>query len=58
MKRKFIAEYIQEMLARHFYAYTRREGDNVSLVTPGLYMWRNGGEKHINDPVSVAKLQV
>jgi glutamate synthase (NADPH/NADH) len=45
-------------MRRHYFAYTRRDGDNVSLVTPGNYMWRDGGEKHLNEPVSVAKLQV
>lgn len=49
---------VQETMRRHYFAYTRRDGDNVSLVTPGNYMWRDGGEKHLNEPVSVAKLQV
>lgn len=25
--------------------------------TPGSYHWRAGGEKHINDPTSIANLQ-
>jgi hypothetical protein len=28
------------------------------LRNPGLYHWRSGGEKHINDPLSIANLQV
>jgi len=28
------------------------------LTNPGLYHWRSGGEKHINDPLSIANLQV
>lgn len=28
------------------------------LVSPGVYHWRDGGEKHINEPQNVAKLQV
>ena len=26
-------------------------------MSPGIYHWRNGGEKHINEPLSIAKLQ-
>lgn len=47
----------QEGLKRHFYAYTRREGDNITLISEGIYYWREGGEKHINEPINVAKLQ-
>lgn len=47
----------QEGVKRHFYAYTRREGDNITLISEGVYYWREGGEKHINEPVNVAKLQ-
>uniref|UniRef100_A0A914W3F6 glutamate synthase (NADH) n=1 Tax=Plectus sambesii TaxID=2011161 RepID=A0A914W3F6_9BILA len=42
---------------RHFFAYTRREGDNLILVSPGMYHWRDGGEKHLNEPLGIAKLQ-
>lgn len=34
-----------------------RLGDSKVLVSPGIYHWRDGGEKHINEPVNVAKLQ-
>ena len=27
-------------------------------MNPGFYHWRDGGEKHMNDPMSVANLQV
>lgn len=29
----------------------------MTLVSEGLFYWREGGEKHINDPLSIAKLQ-
>jgi glutamate synthase (NADPH/NADH) len=32
-------------------------GDSKVLVSPGVYHWRDGGEKHINEPFNVAKLQ-
>ena len=47
----------QEMLTRHFHAYTRFEGDNIMLVGTGTYHWRDGGERHLNEPESIAKLQ-
>ncbi|KFD67556.1 hypothetical protein M514_03507 [Trichuris suis] len=47
----------EEVLRRHFYAYTRREGDNLALISEGVYYWREGGEKHLNEPQSIAKLQ-
>ena len=33
-------------------------GDSRTLVATGTYHWRAGGEKHINEPQAVAKLQV
>jgi len=33
-------------------------GDSKVLVSPGIYHWRDGGEKHVNEPVNIAKLQV
>uniref|UniRef100_A0A914H2C3 Glutamate synthase n=1 Tax=Globodera rostochiensis TaxID=31243 RepID=A0A914H2C3_GLORO len=32
-------------------------GDSKVLVSPGVYHWRDGGEKHVNEPVNIAKLQ-
>ncbi|WKY16252.1 hypothetical protein Q1695_001156 [Nippostrongylus brasiliensis] len=32
-------------------------GDSRVLVASGTYHWRAGGEKHINEPESIAKLQ-
>lgn len=53
-----------EGLRRHRMAYPLSEsnneylyGDSKVLVSPGVYHWRDGGEKHINEPLSVAKLQ-
>ncbi|KAK6032025.1 pyridine nucleotide-disulfide oxidoreductase [Ostertagia ostertagi] len=33
-------------------------GDSRVLVASGTYHWRAGGEKHINEPEAIAKLQV
>ena len=44
------------MYERHYLAYTDK--DNLVLRNPGQYHWRSGGEKHINDPMSIANLQV
>lgn len=32
-------------------------GDSKVLVSPGVFHWRDGGEKHVNEPVNIAKLQ-
>ncbi|CAB0001855.1 unnamed protein product [Nesidiocoris tenuis] len=44
-----------ETYERHFLSYNDR--DNLVLRNPGVFHWRSGGEKHINDPVSIANLQ-
>ncbi|KAK7070468.1 hypothetical protein SK128_010174 [Halocaridina rubra] len=46
-----------ELLDRHMLTYSDRECDTLILRNPGFYHWRSGGEKHINDPVSIANLQ-
>lgn len=54
-----------EALRRHRMAYPVSDenndhylyGDSKVLVSPGIYHWRDGGEKHINEPNNVAKLQ-
>lgn len=46
-----------EVLDRHALSYGDRECDTLILRNPGFYHWRSGGEKHINDPVSIANLQ-
>jgi Glutamate synthase domain 2 len=48
----------QEAYDRHFLSYSERTADMLVLRNPGYYHWRAGGEKHINDPVSIANLQV
>lgn len=48
----------EENLERHLIAYSDRDCDNIVLRNPGNYHWRSGGEKHINDPVAIANLQV
>lgn len=47
-----------EMAERHLLSYGDRECDSLVLRNPGFYYWRSGGEKHINDPVSISNLQV
>ncbi|XP_067129509.1 uncharacterized protein [Centruroides vittatus] len=46
-----------EALERYRIAFNDRDCDNLVLRNPGFYHWRNGGEKHINDPISIANLQ-
>lgn len=38
-------------------AYAEAQGDISSNLEGGSYHWRDGGEKHVNDPVSIANLQ-
>jgi len=45
-------------LNRHNYAYADRECDNKYVTSPGYLQWRDGGEKHMNDPITVSNLQV
>ncbi|XP_076444401.1 uncharacterized protein LOC143282637 [Babylonia areolata] len=47
----------QEAMNRHRKAYEKRDCDNQLIMSPGQYHWRNGGEKHMNDPLSIANLQ-
>ncbi|KAI8429241.1 hypothetical protein MSG28_007760 [Choristoneura fumiferana] len=46
----------KEIFERHELAYGANK-DAIVLRNPGHYHWRAGGEKHINDPMSVANLQ-
>uniref|UniRef100_A0A0N5A8L5 glutamate synthase (NADH) n=1 Tax=Syphacia muris TaxID=451379 RepID=A0A0N5A8L5_9BILA len=43
------------------YPYTEESkynfGDSSTLISPGIYHWRAGGEKHINEPLNLANLQ-
>ena len=48
----------QEAINRHKFAYAKRVCDNKIVVSPGYYQWRDGGEKHMNDPETVANMQV
>lgn len=39
-------------------AYSPRAGgDDKLAINPGVYHWRNSGEKHINEPGTIASLQ-
>ncbi|GMT07908.1 hypothetical protein PENTCL1PPCAC_30082, partial [Pristionchus entomophagus] len=52
-----------EALKRHRHAYPSQDdaehiyGDSRTLVSTGTFHWRAGGEKHINEPNAIAKLQ-
>nr|XP_034824932.1 glutamate synthase [NADH], amyloplastic isoform X1 [Maniola hyperantus] len=46
----------QETFDRHALTYGDCR-DMLVLRNPGNYHWRAGGEKHINDPMSIANLQ-
>lgn len=46
-----------EIFERHRNTYCRSP-DKLILRDIGNYHWRAGGEKHINDPSSIAALQV
>ena len=46
-----------EALGRHCLAFGKAECDSRILRDPGFLHYRSGGEKHINDPKSIALLQ-
>lgn len=46
----------KEAYERHYLSYSENH-DMLVLRNPGTFHWRSGGEKHINDPVSIANLQ-
>lgn len=54
---KSIHMYLQA-LNRHNLAYTLHVCDNQLVMNRGNYHWRSGGEKHMNDPATIANLQV
>lgn len=47
----------QEAIIRHQNAYNNQV-DSLVLRDAGNYHWRAGGEKHLNEPASIAALQV
>lgn len=47
----------KEIYERHQNSYGECQTDILVLRNPGNYHWRSGGEKHINDPVSLGNLQ-
>ena len=47
----------KEALERHKLAFAEGECDTQILRNPGFFHYRSGGEKHINDPESIAALQ-
>lgn len=48
----------KEAFERHQITYWKKPMDMLVIRNPGMYHWRSGGEKHINDPDSIANLQV
>lgn len=46
--------FLFQTILRHREAYACQDGGQVE---PGSYHWRDGGEKHVNDPQSIANLQ-
>lgn len=48
----------KEAFERHQITYWNKPMDLLVIRNPGIYHWRSGGEKHINDPASIASLQV
>nr|XP_050862709.1 uncharacterized protein LOC127069596 isoform X1 [Vespula vulgaris] len=47
----------KEAFERHQITYWNKPMDMLIIRNPGIYHWRSGGEKHINDPGSIASLQ-
>lgn len=47
----------KEAFERHQITYWKKPMDMLVIRNPGMYHWRSGGEKHINDPDSIANLQ-
>ncbi|XP_044595767.1 glutamate synthase [NADH] isoform X1 [Cotesia glomerata] len=47
----------KDAVERHSLTYIEKAVDMLVLRNPGVYHWRSGGEKHINDPVSISNLQ-
>ncbi|XP_043275732.1 glutamate synthase [NADH] isoform X2 [Venturia canescens] len=46
-----------EAFERHQLTYYDKSPDMLVLRNPGSFHWRSGGEKHINDPISISNLQ-
>ncbi|KAH0945164.1 hypothetical protein HN011_004136 [Eciton burchellii] len=47
----------KEAFERYQITYWNKPMDMLVIRNPGIYHWRSGGEKHINDPASIASLQ-
>ncbi|XP_029649401.1 glutamate synthase [NADH], amyloplastic [Octopus sinensis] len=47
----------EETLTRYQNAFSQHKADQIIMNNPGFYHWRDGGEKHMNDPETVALLQ-
>jgi glutamate synthase domain-containing protein 2/glutamate synthase domain-containing protein 1/glutamate synthase domain-containing protein 3 len=53
-----LSEVAEEMHMRHAHAYPPQNvPDNLDLDVGGVYQWRRNGERHLFNPLTVAKLQ-
>jgi glutamate synthase domain-containing protein 2/glutamate synthase domain-containing protein 1/glutamate synthase domain-containing protein 3 len=50
-------EIAAETLLRHHQAFATRSSQSQPLAVGGEYQWRDGGERHLNNPVTIHKLQ-
>ena len=46
-----------ETLIRHHGAFSTRTADGKAMAVGGEYQWRDGGERHLNNPSTIHKLQ-
>ena len=52
-----LSEIAAESLVRHFRAFAARTVAEETLPEGGEYQWRDGGERHLNNPATIHKLQ-
>ena len=50
-------EIAKEVLAKHFYAFSKKENINERLRGGGVYQWRAKGEFHLFNPTTIHLLQ-
>jgi glutamate synthase (ferredoxin) len=48
----------REALMRHHSAFAENQVSGPTLDQGGLYQWRDGGEHHLNNPLTIHKLQL
>jgi glutamate synthase (NADPH/NADH) large chain len=50
-------EIANEALAKHFYAFSKKENSSERLPVGGVYQWRTKGEFHLFNPTTIHLLQ-